>query len=375
VTLVEGARNDAGTSRATPSSERRSWEDDTLVQAVPARPKQRKCADLADLLSPSFIAAGGAIGNSGMTTRLKGPARGPVQLSSYQAAEFKSGSGLQVGSAYTLNGIGAALVEETPNEIVAPAVTETVLIISLSGRPEQRADLLGKKILRPFPRNSVIVIPAGLPTWWSAPRVSMRQIHIHIQPSFLERIEESRPNDLDRPKFGLEDPQLAQIGRAIETALTHYEGTGTELYLEHLLLAYIMQTFRSAPSKDYPRGGGLALWAERQCIAYMHENLSTPLLLGDLAEIAGLSPHHFAKMFRQNTGAPPHAYLMMLRMNKAQELLSLTSLPVSEVAAIVGYSAPSTFARLFKAHVGISPLQFRQLHRPRMTGDDKGDLK
>ena len=298
--------------------------------------------------------------------------RGPVELPSYRAAHFLTGSGVQIGSAYVQGGIGAAVVEETPNEIIAPSSSETVLIVSLSGRPEQRADLLGKKVLRPFPKHSVMVVPAGLSTWWLAPAAAMTQIHIHIEPRFLQRIEEGKPRHLDRPRFGLEDPVLAQMGRALEVALTSYEGTGLELFLEHLLMAYVMRTFVAAPAKDYPRGGGLAPWAQRQCIAYMHENLSHPVQLAELAGIAGLSPHHFAKMFKQNTGIAPHAFLMGLRMDKARELLTHTTLPVSEVAAVVGYSAPSTFARLFNAQVGMTPLQYRQIKSSPLRGDNKG---
>ncbi len=301
--------------------------------------------------------------------------RSPAQLSSYRAAKFETGEGLQIGSAYTLNGIGAALIEETPSEIVVPAAEETILIVSLSGRSEQRTDLLGRRAQRPFPRNSVIVIPAGLATWWSAPNAGMTQIHIHLAPAFLQRIEESKLKNLDQPRFGYEDASLAQISGALETALSSYEGTGLELYLEHLLLAYVIRTFSGAPAPASTRGGGLAPWAERQCIAFMRENLASDVQLADLAQIVGLSVHHFARMFKQNTGTTPHAFLMAVRMEKARELLTQSTLPVSEVAALVGYSAPSTFARLFRAEIGESPLRYRQLTRPLTASRARGEFK
>lgn len=301
--------------------------------------------------------------------------RSPAQLNSYQAAKFETGKGLQIGSAYALNGIGAALMDETSSEIVVPASEETILIVSLSGRSEQRTDLMGRKAERPFPKSSVIVIPAGLPTWWSAPNAAMTQIHIHIAPTFLQRIEESRLKHLDQPRFGYEDAVLTQMSGALVTALSTYEGTGLELYLEHLLLAYVIRTFSGAPTGDARRTGGLAPWAERQCIAFMRENLDRDVQLSDLAEIAGLSPHHFARMFKQSTGSSPHAFLMAARMERARELLSQSTLPVSEVAVLVGYSAPSTFARLFKAEIGESPLRYRQLTRPLAAGSAKGDRK
>jgi AraC-like DNA-binding protein len=297
-----------------------------------------------------------------MTAR--GPRRGPVQIRSYQLADFRSGSGTQVGSAYIQNGISAALIEETPNEIVAPAVEQTVLIVSLNARPDQRADLLGPKILRPFPKHSVMVVPAGLSTWWVGPRVAMTQIHIHIEPSFLARIDPHLLKDLDRPRFGFEDPILAQMANAVQAALTAYEGTGTELYMEHLLLAYTMRVFAGEKPGSATASLGLAPRVKQDCMAYLQEHLGDQVHLTELAALAGFSPHHFAKMFKQATGYAPHAFQIMLRMNKARELLAQTDLPVSEVAALVGYSSPSTFARIFHAQVQASPLQYRQQMRP-----------
>ena len=332
---------------------------------------RRSCGLVLSALQPRLPLAVGLA----QVLKARSLVRGPAQLKSYQAAKFEVGAGVQIGSAYVFNGIGAALIEETPSEIVAPAVDETILIVSLSGRSEQHADLLGKKLRQPFPRNSVIVVPAGLATWWSAPRAAMTQIHIHIAPSFLERIEESQLKNLDQPRFGFEDAALAAMSGAIQSALSTYEGTGLELYLEHLLLAYTVKTFSGAPISAGRRGGGLAPWAERQCIAYMRENLSRDVQLSDLAQIAGLSPHHFARMFRQNTGTSPHAYLMGARMEKARALLAQTSMPVSDVAALVGYSAPSTFARLFKAHVGETPQRYRQLTQIKATLLHDGELE
>lgn len=293
------------------------------------------------------------------------PARGPVQLQSYQIADFRAGNGIQLGSAYMLNGIGVALVEESPNEIWAPAVEETILIASLNDRRTQHADLLGKKLHQPFIRNSLMVIPPGLETWWAAPHTSMQQLHIHIQLSFLERVDEAKLQNLDRPRFAFEDDILTNLNAAIRVALLAYQGTGVELYLEHLLLAYTLRTFSSGVMPTTASKGGLSRWAERQATAYMLDNLASRVQLADLAEIAGLSPHHFARMFKQSTGVSPYAYLIRARMLEAARLLTHSDLPVSEIAELVGYSAPSTFARLFKAEIGDSPLRYRQAMRQR----------
>lgn len=272
-----------------------------------------------------------------------------------------------------LSGLGAAVVEESHSEIVAPPIDETILIVATSSRSDQLTDLLGRHIRRPFPRHSVTVIPAGQPTWWLAPNKGMRQIHIHVQPNVIEKVGEERLMDLDRPRFAVEDATLGQIAGAIESALLTYSGTGLELYIEHLLLAFVMRTFSERADSRSARSMGLAPWALRTSVAYMNDNLAAPVQLSDLAQIAGLSPHHFARMFKQATGMTPHAFLTAARMEKARALLTRTSMPIVDVAALVGYSAPSTFARVFRAQVGVSPLQYRQINGPIADSGEKGE--
>ena len=49
--------------------------------------------------------------------------------------------------------------------------------------------------------------------------------------------------------------------------------------------------------------------------------LTDTLALEELAEVAGLSPFHFARQFKTATGHPPHDYLIRLRVDRAQELI------------------------------------------------------
>jgi AraC-like DNA-binding protein len=176
-------------------------------------------------------------------------------------------------------------------------------------------------------------------------------------------MDEAKLRNPDRPHFAFEYEILTILNGAIRVALLAYQGTGIELYLEHLLLAYTLRTFAPGVMPATASKGGLSPWAERQATAYMLDNLASKVQLVDLAQISGLSPHHFARMFKQSTGVSPFAYLIKARMLEASRLLTQSDLPVSEVAELVGYSSPSTFARLFKAEIGDSPLRYRQAMR------------
>ena len=86
-----------------------------------------------------------------------------------------------------------------------------------------------------------------------------------------------------------------------------------------------------------------------------------PLTLDDLAEMAGLSPFHFARVFRAVSGVPPVEFQTALRFAKAKEMLLTTPASVTEVCFEVGYGSLGTFSRRFKQMVGVTPAVFREL--------------
>lgn len=100
----------------------------------------------------------------------------------------------------------------------------------------------------------------------------------------------------------------------------------------------------------------------KQSILFMNAHLGEALALEDLAGVAGYSPYHFNRVFRQTTGIPPMLYLSALRMEKGKELLLSTDATVTEVAMSIGYSSFGTFSSRFSQSVGVSPRSFRLLH-------------
>lgn len=88
--------------------------------------------------------------------------------------------------------------------------------------------------------------------------------------------------------------------------------------------------------------------------------LATPLTLGEMAEIACLSPFHFIRVFNAVTGLPPGEFSAALRLDAAKRRLLTTSLSVTDVCFDLGYTSLGSFGPRFKRLVGLSPLQLRQ---------------
>ena len=106
--------------------------------------------------------------------------------------------------------------------------------------------------------------------------------------------------------------------------------------------------------------GGLAAYQRRLLVEYIDLHLEDPISLGQLAGLCALSEYHFARMFRQSFGLPPHQYLLARRLTRAQALLRSGTLALSEIALICGFSSASHFTHRFRQAMGATPGEYRQ---------------
>jgi AraC-like DNA-binding protein len=99
------------------------------------------------------------------------------------------------------------------------------------------------------------------------------------------------------------------------------------------------------------------------CIEYLTTHLDQPLRIAALAHLAHLSPARFSVLFRSFTGSPPRDYLHLVRMHRACQWLTDTTLPLKTIAAQLGYQDQFHFSRKFKAFAGLPPGAYRTTHR------------
>jgi AraC family transcriptional regulator len=80
--------------------------------------------------------------------------------------------------------------------------------------------------------------------------------------------------------------------------------------------------------------------------------------LAGLARTAGMSPYHFARIFRELSGLPPHRYLVRRRLDAAAERLR-DGASVTATCYAVGFGSLSHFVHAFHAAKSMTPSQFR----------------
>jgi transcriptional regulator GlxA family with amidase domain len=104
--------------------------------------------------------------------------------------------------------------------------------------------------------------------------------------------------------------------------------------------------------------GGLSPKTLRRVQDHIAANLGQKITNQALAEVAKLSPAHFAEAFKDSQGLPPHRYILECRVKRSQELLA-TDLPLSQIAVDVGFSDQSHLTRWFREFVGVTPGSYR----------------
>jgi AraC family transcriptional regulator of arabinose operon len=84
------------------------------------------------------------------------------------------------------------------------------------------------------------------------------------------------------------------------------------------------------------------------------------LQLDDLAKVAGVSPNHLIRLFKQELQLTPLEWLWRERIRQAETLLEHSGFSVSEIAFRCGFQNPYHFSRRFKETTGTSPKSYRQ---------------
>lgn len=93
---------------------------------------------------------------------------------------------------------------------------------------------------------------------------------------------------------------------------------------------------------------------------FIDNNFSNNITLEDICKAGYISKYHLIRSFKKLYGKTPNQYSILVRINRAKELL-IKDNSVLEVCFAVGFDSPTTFAGLFKKIVGSSPRSFKKL--------------
>lgn len=99
----------------------------------------------------------------------------------------------------------------------------------------------------------------------------------------------------------------------------------------------------------------------KTAIKFIHLNYHKPILLKEAADLVYLSPSHFSRLFKEETGVTFVEFLTDYRLEKSKLLLKITSMPIETIANLTGFASAAYFATSFKRKEGQTPKEYRNM--------------
>lgn len=97
----------------------------------------------------------------------------------------------------------------------------------------------------------------------------------------------------------------------------------------------------------------------RRAIEMMRAHVETPLQINDIGSAIGMTSRQMERLFLRHLNATPARYYVQLRLERAHDMLTYSSVPVADVALATGFASPSHLARWVRRAYGISPTELR----------------
>jgi AraC family transcriptional regulator len=237
------------------------------------------------------------------------------------------------------------------------------LHVVLSGSVRYEVLTAGKCLHYTAEPGTTFVLPRGTvdELRWSGPT---HRIAVALHPSLLVgAIDETiGQNDIELTEhWNVRDRHIMSVLLALTNDLDAGSPAGP-LYgecLANALAVYLLSRYAVQRRVPTVPKGGLPRYRLKRVIDYIGDNLAEEVSLSDLAELAGMSAHHFAELFKRSMSCTPHRYVLQERIKRAKIALRDPRCTVLDAAALSGFPNPSHFARMFRRFVGVSPSQFQ----------------
>jgi AraC family transcriptional regulator len=219
-------------------------------------------------------------------------------------------------------------------------------------------------------------------TWLSPPEVGdnllsisapiPKGMHVYLPTTLFARLRDEfnlprSPAQSVRYIAGVRDGAMNAMLLSILSEMTTETSVG-RMYVETaslMLAAHIIRGY----SESGVCKTGIAVSAKRdqlrirRVLDFISDRLAEQITLAELAEVAGLSTFHFARIFRNTVGISPHRYLSRLRLENAMVEIAIGKLPLAQIALNAGFSSQASFTRAFGRATGITPGEYRRNRR------------
>lgn len=160
------------------------------------------------------------------------------------------------------------------------------------------------------------------------------------------------------PVYHVSEAETARLERLYAVLFDELKA-GNEDGCHHLLMA-LLSVVQRITAGEHADGGEAENALSRRVKDYIDAHFAEEFSLQMLADSLHVSQYYLSHVFKDVTGYSPLQYVLRRRIGEAQTLLITTGLPVTQIAARVGYDNPSHFNAQFAKAVGMPPRTFRR---------------
>ncbi|MFJ8079550.1 GlxA family transcriptional regulator [Streptomyces sp. NPDC096205] len=273
------------------------------------------------------------------------------------------GGPVRTSSGLTLVPDGALPDEAGPDLLVVPG-----------GRGTRRADpRLVDWLRRNGPRaRRLVSVCTGAILLAEAGLLDGRRATTHW--AYCEKLARDHPEiDVDADPIFVRDEHVctsAGVTAGIDLALALVEedlGRDVALTVARHLVVFLRRPGNQAQFSAQLAAQTASREPLRDVQQWITEHPGGDLSVEALAARARLSPRHFARAFRTETGLTPGRYVDRVRLEHARRLLEDTGDGVEEISRASGYGTPEAMRRAFVRILGTAPAEYRRRFRPATT--------
>ena len=157
------------------------------------------------------------------------------------------------------------------------------------------------------------------------------------------------------------DEGLSAVLRSMAAEAANGSPNG-QLYAESLSLGVALRLQQRAASRGSggAERGKLTAAQVQRLEEWIGAHLAGDISLAQLAQIAGFSPAHFVRLFRNSLGCAPYRHVLRMRLERARQLLLASDLAIATIAVETGFANQSHLTTAFVREYKAPPGQLRR---------------
>lgn len=249
--------------------------------------------------------------------------------------------------------------------VATPVCAHHTLTFHRGGSPVR---LIGGRDVRLRAGEFMTKVGGAEYAWHS--RGDYRVWHFYLRPDFLESVAMQARRaplggDLPDLRRAERQPALARLLEAYMVRAKDRDMPPSMLEMDAramLIGIALLDTLAPDPAStaaDPARPSSSRKGLDR-AIEFIEAHHGQALRLAAVAEKAGLSPYHFARLFKAETGCSVHQYVLRRRIERARALLAAGRMPIAEVALACGFASQAHLTDTFRKHTGQTPGEYRR---------------